>query len=259
MRTHNDGLNRRSFLTRSTALLGGIPLLTSQAASPASAGTAQGAHLHLYCDESGILGKSVVFVLGMVVTSDHIRHEAFIDGLRQKHRFATQLLYNSTDRFKSPFAEAVIDYFSKEPDLRFFAYVLTEEGRMSLHRQGLTVGQVYRHFYETLVSDCTPAEVPKTLNLEPRYSIGDDRNLRRYLMEKIPNLSRIYVAGSASNDLLQIADLFTGCLCGEVHRDSLRSRVKRDVLGLLRSRLRVVNLFDARQTDPPGWFNVTVL
>jgi len=259
MRTRNDGLNRRSFLTRSTALLGGIPLLSSKAASALNASAAQGAHLHLYCDESGILGTDVVFVLGMLVTADHTRHEALIDRLRQKHQFATQLLYNSTDRFKSPFADAVIEYFCNEPDLRFFAHVITDEAVASLRRRGMSLEQVYHHCYKTLISNCTPAEIPKTLNLEARYSIGDDRDLRRYLMENIANLSRIYVAGSGSDDLLQIADLFTGSLYGEVHRDSLRNRVKREVISVLRARLRVASLLDAVETDPPGSFNVTIL
>jgi hypothetical protein len=259
MRTHNDGLNRRSFLTRSTALLGGLPLLSSQTASASLAEGRQAADLHLYCDESGILGVDVLFVLGMVVTTDSVRHEAAVDRLRQDHHFATQLQYNSTDRFKRPFAEDAIRYFFEEPDLSFVAYAITDKAVTSLRSRGFSLEQVYHHYYETLISNCTPPGVPKTLNLEIRNSIGDDRTLRRYLRENVVNLSKINVAGSSVSNLLQIADLFTGSINGDAHIDSLRNPVKREVLSLLRARANVASLLDAGLEDRRGPFNVYVL
>ncbi len=258
MRMRNDGLDRRSFLTRSTALLGGIPLLSPETASAVNADGTRGADLHLYCDESGILGTDVLFVLGMVVTTDSTRHESFIARRRQDHRFATQLQYNSTDRFKRPFAEDLINYFFDEPDLRFVAHAITEGAVADLRSHGLSLEQVYHHYYETLISNCTPSEVSKTLNLEIRNSIGDDRALRRYLRENVINLSRINVVGSSSNDLLQLADLFTGCVYGDAHIDSLRNRVKREVLSLLKARLNVANLLDVRLSSTRGPFCVFV-
>lgn len=259
MRTNKDRLDRRSFLTHSTALLGGLPLLSSEAVSAPAADGRHVADLHLYCDESGIPGVDVLFVLGMVVTTDSTRHEAAIDRLRQDHRFATQLQYNSTDRFKRPFAEDVINYFFDEPDLQFFAYAITDKTVASLRRAGFSLEQVYHYYYETLISNCTASEAPKTLNLEIRNSIGDDRALRRYLRENVVNLSRINVVGSASNNLLQIADLFTGSIYGDAHIDSVRNRVKREVLSLLRARLNVTHLLEAGLKDPHGSFNVTLL
>lgn len=259
METRKNGLDRRSFLTRSTVLLGGVPLLSLQAGSASAGNRGPVADLHLYCDESGILGTDELFVLGMVVTTDTARHELAIDRLRQDHHFATQLEYNSTDRFKCPFAADAINYFFGEPDLRFFAYVVTAKALASLRSQGLSLEQAYHYYYEALISNSTASEVPKTLNLEIRNSIGDDRALRRYLRENVVNLARINVVGSPSTNLLQLADLFAGSIYGDAHIDSLRSRVKRDVLSLLRARLNVKNLLDADMKDPSGSFSVVIL
>jgi len=261
MKTHMDRLNRRSFLTQSTALLGGLPLLASRKASALEAAGSfePGADLHLYCDESGILGHDVVFVLGMLMTTDSARHESFIDRLRQDHSFATQLRYSSTDRFKRAFAEDLISYFLAEPDLQFCAYVITDKAIAYLRNNGYSLEQVYHFYYETLLSSFTAPDVAKILNLEIRNSIGDDRTLRRYLRENVINLSRINLVGSSSNDLLQVADLFTGCIYGDAHRDSLRSSVKLEVLSLLRARLNVDTLLADTLGDARGPFRVFVV
>jgi hypothetical protein len=260
MKTKADRLNRRSFLTQSTTLLGALPLLSSKSVSAAGAdgGPSPGVDLHLYCDESGILGKDALFVLGMLVTTDSARHESFIRRLREDLRFATQLRYSSTDRFKEPFARDLINYFFSEPDLRFCAYVITDTAVAGLRKQGCTLEQVYHLYYELLISNCTAAEAAKTLNLEIRNSIGDDGALRRYLRENVINLSRINIIGSASSDLLQIADLFTGSIYGDVYRDTLRSSVKLKVLDLLRAQLNVDSLLDARLSNARGPFRVFV-
>jgi hypothetical protein len=260
MKTKADRLNRRSFLTQSTTALGALGLLPSRSVSAAGADgdPSPQADLHLYCDESGILGQDVLFVLGMLVTTDTAKHESFIGRLREDHRFATQLRYSSTDRFKEPFARDLINYFFSEPDLQFCAYVIMDTAVANLRKQGYSLEQVYHLYYELLISNCTAPEAAKTLNLEIRNSIGDDQALRRHLRENVVNLSRINVIGSASSDLLQIADLFAGCIYGDVHNDTLRSRVKRDVLNLLKARLNVDSLLDARLSNPRGPFRVFV-
>lgn len=260
MKTNTNRLDRRSFLTRSTALLGGIPLLASKRVSAANAdgSSPPGDDLHLYCDESGILGSDVLFVLGMLVTTDSARHESSISRMRQDHNFATQLRYSSTDRFKQPFASDLINYFFSEPDLQFCAYVVTDEAVAYLRNHGYSLEQVYHFYYEALIADCTAPELAKTLNLEIRNSIGDDGALRRHLRENVANLSRINVVGSSSSDLLQIADLFTGSIYGDAHRDSLRSGVKLEVLSLLRAQLHVDSLLNVRLSNTRGPFCVFV-
>ena len=260
MKTNMNRLDRRSFLTRSTALLGGIPLLASKDVPAANAAGSASSEddLHLYCDESGILGSDALFVLGMLVTTDSARHETSISRIRQDHNFATQLRYSSTDRFKQPFARDLINYFFSEPDLQFCAYVVTDEAVAYLRNHGYSLEQVYHFYYEALIADCTAPELAKTLNLEIRNSIGDDGALRRHLRENVSNLSRINVAGSSSSDLLQIADLFTGSIYGDAHRDSLRSSVKLEVLSLLRAQLHVDSLLHVHLSNMREPFRVFV-
>jgi hypothetical protein len=260
MKTNADKLDRRSFLTQSTALLGAIPLLSpkSVSATQADGSSSPRADLHLYCDESGILGNDVVFVLGMLVTTDSARHESSISRMRENDRFATQLRYSSTDRFKRPFAKDLINYFFSEPDLQFCAYIIMDTSLADLRKRGYSLEQAYHLCYEMLISNCTVPEVPKTLNLEIRNSIGHDEALRRYLRQNVINLSRINVVGSSSCNLLQIADLFTGCIYGDIHRDSLRSSVKLGVLSLLRAQLNVDSLLDVRLSNTRERFRVFV-
>ncbi len=260
MKTNMDRLDRRSFLTQSTAMLGVMPLLSSQSvpAAQARGSSSPGTDLHLYCDESGILGEGVVFVLGMLVTTDSARHESSIGRMRESDRFATQLRYSSTDRFKRPFAGDLINYFFSEPDLQFCAYIIIDTSLADLRKHGYSLEQAYHFCYEMLISNGTPPEPAKTLNLEIRNSIGDDQALRRYLRENVVHLSRINVVGSSSCNLLQIADLFTGCIYGDLHRDTLRSSVKLDVLSLLKAQLNVNSLLDVRLSDPHARFRVLV-
>lgn len=257
MEANRDKLGRRSFLTRSTAVLGAIPLFASQdSASQAHAAATKAGNLHLYCDESGVLGNDAVFVLGMLTATDSLRHEAFIARAREKRNFATELSYSSTDRFKRPFAEDLIDYFFREPDLRFSAYVITAESVARLRSQSHSLEQAYHLYYESLIANGAPADLPKTLNLEIRNSIGSDGSLRRHLRENVVNLSRINVVGAPSSNLLQMADLFAGSIYGDAHRDSMRSRVKREILGLLWARLNVKTLLAPSLGDPRAGFQV---
>jgi len=212
----------------------------------------------LYCDESGVLGLDPLFVLGMVVTTDSGRHQSSIARARLEHSFATELRYSSTDRFKGPFAQDLISYFFEEPDLQFWAYVVRDETVERLRSNGYSLEEVYHLYYETLLSNCTPSDVAKTLNLEARNSIGDDQALRHYLREHVTNLSGINVLGSSSSDLLQIADLFAGCIYGDAHRDTLRSAGKLEILALLRARLNVDSLLDVKLESPDRSFRVFV-
>jgi hypothetical protein len=260
VKASTDRLDRRSFLTQSTALLGTVPLLSSESVSATRTGgsPAPAADLHLYCDESGILGDDVVFVLGMLVTTDSARHESSISRMRENDRFATQLRYSSTDRFKRPFAADLIRYFFSEPDLQFCAYIITDTSLADLRKRGYSLEQAYHFCYEMLISNCTAPDAAKTLNLEIRNSIGDDEALRRYLRQNVIKLSRINVVGSSSCNLLQIADLFTGCIYGDLHRDTLRSSVKIEVLNLLKAQLNVDSLLDVRLSNTRGRFRVFV-
>jgi hypothetical protein len=66
------------------------------------------------------------------------------------------------------------------------------------------------------------------------------------------------VLSSSSSDLLQLADLLTGSVYGDVHVDTLSSQVKLELLGLLKSKLNVRTLLDKRLGDPNGPFRIFV-
>jgi hypothetical protein len=87
MKTNAGGLDGRSFLSRSTTLPGGVPLLSSNSASAVQigGGSTPGPVLHLYCDEGGIISNDVAFMLGMPVTTHSARRESAIGCKRETH------------------------------------------------------------------------------------------------------------------------------------------------------------------------------
>ena len=261
METERKEFNRRSFFAKSTILLGGIHAVSSETASAtiADAADMSNGDTHLYCDESGVLGRDSVFVIGMLSMSSSTPHNRYIHQLRERHNFWTQLKYSSTDRFKTPFAVDLINYLLGDNGLQFSAYVITYEAVQFLKRYRLSLEDVYYLYYELLISNGTAPRANKILNLEIRNSIGNDRVLWKHLRNNISNLSTINILASSSDDLLQFADLLAGSIYGDVYLDSLRNLVKSQLLELLKSRLNVDSLLDKRLENTNGPFRVVVI
>ncbi|MEJ7683377.1 MAG: hypothetical protein WKG06_37065 [Segetibacter sp.] len=72
----------------------------------------------LFIDESGF-GRTPS-VIGVLRSSASFNIESKIKALRKKHNYRSELYYRSTDKFKSPFAKDLINYFFEEPSLTFY-------------------------------------------------------------------------------------------------------------------------------------------
>lgn len=165
----------------------------------------------VYISESGVFGKDPLFVIGVLTingTSD--KHEKNLDAIRKKHNYKTQLTYRSNDRFKEPFAKEVIDYFINEQELYFSVQVLHEPNTISNH-------------------DTKNALIKKKLKIFKGIagSVSQDNIIVKYQLPFVPStyfkkkfeiktnkkLKSLY---SESSNLLQLADLVTGCIRGDI-------------------------------------------
>jgi hypothetical protein len=70
------------------------------------------AAVYVFSDEGGDFKERPCFLVGMLITSDHVRIEAEITKRRQAAGYADrELKYSTTDRLKVDFGRSVIDLF----------------------------------------------------------------------------------------------------------------------------------------------------
>ncbi|MBI4514085.1 MAG: hypothetical protein HY702_08245 [Gemmatimonadetes bacterium] len=237
MSSHAHSCTRRFFLTRSPILVGSSALFPACERDPFSLEPDSDAPrtdgLHLYIDESGTPSGGGIFVAGALVAQNPVKHERRIQQLRREHRYYTELRYSSTDRFRVPFARAVIRYITGDRDLRFMARVAEGD-----------VAEGYVDLYATLLQETVAVEEPFVAHVERRSSGGRDRLLQQELLTRVRNLRRVEIIdGSAGNELGQVADLLTGSIYGEM--SGVRDRAKAGLLAELRSQLGVSRLLHA--------------
>ena len=142
-----------------------------------------------------MLANSPYFGLGLVLTRDPERHERHILNLRLKHGFRNELKYSSSDHHKTAFAEAIIDYFWHEPDLRFSGQII-DNSQHDLdffgkgHQKGPQPRDVaYGYRYKELILRSTPPRDELVLILDDRTRAKEDK-LPRYLKQNIPKKHR---------------------------------------------------------------------
>jgi hypothetical protein len=99
-----EPISRRQFVVGAAATL-------TLPATARAAGTSW-----IYTAESGRR------VIGVLTTTDPVRHEHMLAGLKVACGYARRLRYTSTDRLKAPLALAVIDHLAKADDLWFTAF-----------------------------------------------------------------------------------------------------------------------------------------
>lgn len=200
--------------------------------------------LYIYGDESGDLRREPYFLLGMVKTRTPARHENQIQQLRLETGYRHELKYSSGDKFKVPFAKEVIDYTLDEPDLQFAALLIDTTQHELDHFDGRddpirAEDVAYNYRYKLLILKNTPRYGDLVVHLDDRDRAQAD-NLPEYLRQEINNLKSLQLVDSKKHQLVQIADILTGSIYGEV--TGTTHEVKREVLRHLNDRLGVDDL-----------------
>jgi len=180
---------------------------------------------YIYGDESGGFKNKPYFLLGIIQTYDPSTHDAVIESLRQKHQYPRQFEYKKTDRLKIALCRDVIDYFVACEDLRYQALLIpTAAYDLRLYR---TAGErsartpeivSYNYRYKQIIRNNTSEQNELVIILDGRTTARDD-NLPTYLQREIPNIKNVQLVNSQKHNLVQLADLLTGCIYGDVTKN----------------------------------------
>ena len=202
----------------------------------------------MYGDESGGFKHEPYFLLGIVQTYEPDAHDAAIEWLRDQHAYSRQFEYKKTDRLKLGLARDVIDYFVENDDLEFQALLIpTVQYDLRRYRTAAAAGGrsseivSYNYRYKQIIRKNTSGHDELVVILDER-TIAKDDNLAAYLQQEIPNIKNVQLVNSQKHNLVQLADLLTGSVFGDLTNNT--HPVKRAIIEHLRGRLKVQRLTD---------------
>jgi len=203
---------------------------------------------YVYGDESGGFNNEPYFLLGIVLTYAPEVHDAVIEALRDKHGYSRQFEYKKTDRLKRGLCEDVIDYFVECDDLEFQGLLIPtrlydlRHYRKDYDDSARTPQIVsYNYRYKQIIRNNTSLRDELVVILDERTTAKDD-NLPQYLQRQIPNVKSVQLVNSQKHNLVQLADLLTGSIFGDVTNNT--HPVKRSLIDHLKRRLQVSRLTD---------------
>ncbi|MDQ2844557.1 MAG: hypothetical protein M3Y72_26620 [Acidobacteriota bacterium] len=171
--------------------------------------------------------------IGALVCTQFLTHQRSIHNLRQQYRYHSRLLYRSTDKFRIPFVDALIDYFVREKDLAFVAHLFSGYDRPDFEQPvSLEQRLLRQHFAAVLKHTLTRHKITASEPVVIHFrGLGagrvDNLELVRHLRSEIPksqvfsdtwNRQLGYQIGKAGhrwpapNNLAQLG----GFLCGSV-------------------------------------------
>lgn len=263
----SGSVDRRSFLTGGLALLGSSALascdravLEPEVQDPADRRQGPATDLwpvSLHLDHSGSLDGLGHAVVGGLVTPTPALHEEALEQLREQgaRYYYRRLTYSSNDRNKLDYARAAIDHLLEAEGLMFQARVIGpgDHGRSGSLLQA----------YERLIGEIVGVDAEGSVELEPTTSVGLDPELRDHLDGSFGGLS---IGGGSPSNLLQLTDLLTGSIYGDVTRTPRRrgtshphprgQSVKDQLITHLRERLDV-RLLTHRSLEQHPTFRVS--
>ena len=197
---------------------------------------------NLYIDESGNFGSAEPFVLGALLTTNPDRHFKQFSSIRTKNKYRLTLRYGSNDEHKLPYARQLLEYFFAEKDLRFCAYACTSAKNAAWPTDPKIKEITYHDLYGKLLGRCATKNENLSLTLKQRTTTGEDQFLYDYLKKKFIRIDALQVVRAHQNDLMQFADLLTGCIAADKTRP--KDQTKQSVLKSLKEKLSFSSLWE---------------
>jgi hypothetical protein len=235
---------RRSFLGKS---LFGIALLPSLAnmgkwfggEKPAS----EAASTDLFICESGIYGLHDKFVIGALEPGKPNQAAQAMQNLRDNLRYRSVLSYNSRDKYKKDYAEALIDLFVSG-DFLFTAYIVSSEEYHQLNRPSKSQKQAKKtQLYQELFGKHKGKGWQK-VQVKSQSAYGPGEKFKQKF--KGATGKDIAAAHTMDSDLLQFAGFLTGHVFAEINGQPVRNRTKQALHAYLKERLGVESLAEGK-------------
>jgi hypothetical protein len=204
---------------------------------------------YVYGDESGGFKNEPYFLLGIVLTYEPHVHDKVVEELRERHGYSRQFEYKKTDRLKTGLCKDVIDYFVECDDLEFQGLLIPtalydlKRYRKDFDSSARTPEVIsYNYRYKQIIRKNTSLRDELVVILDER-TIAKDDNLAEYLQRQIPNVKSVQLVNSQKHNLIQLADLLTGSVFGDLTNNT--HPVKRGIIDHLKQRLGVARLTNA--------------
>jgi hypothetical protein len=252
MSTVNGYCDRRSFLRGTLAICGAafFPEFLALGSS----------QLHVFLQEvPSVFTEGIGSGLGMLLVRYPEAVEAQINHLRVQFHFRTRLRH-STNKFQRDFVNNLLDYFFKEPDVRFAARVLTK--RTAQKETEKDFYELYKFHYKQFLRDNLPTNQGVVITLPDNrrsaaYRVLQDLKSEFPVVDQINRAAAVHKAalvhkssvkhkaGVNQNDLLEMSGYIARYVCGEAPSATvLSNRTKVEILHHLRGRLNVTTLLD---------------
>lgn len=178
-----------------------------------------------FCSESGMLGKDELYILGVMMVPNNTKSfEKVLKAQREIRKFYIELSYSSNNSHKMEFAKDCINFFM-DNDMRFVAKVVRKDDFRSAIRGNLSPNKKKKFklsLYQSILSDLDSENIGMHLG-KPNFVVksqslfGPTRNYNDWFKQEL-KLNYKAVHHSESN-LLQLADVLTGCIRGDLSND----------------------------------------
>lgn len=222
-------MNRREFIVGSIILAFSSSILSE---------TKKHRKIDIYIDESGDVGTRRSFVIGALVVESDYDYQR-ISNIRKNSGFKQILKYSSSNKFKKNLSAPLIDEFFSNRKMRFRAIAFPETVNVTWPSRKRLRTELYNHNYVNFVDFSIAPNVEVNLYLERRAQSGEDRYLKDFMEKRLKNVKISFIKEKES-DLLQLSDLFTGSIFGEIN--SVRNRTKKSIISHLKAVMNTTSL-----------------
>ena len=229
-------MNRRNFISYSSIALGGATVLRQNLDVTTISGNAK-----YFFAKSGIAGNSNDACFGILKTSDYDNDNDWLLRARNDFGFRSELRYSNNDKFKVPFAKALLDYFISRDSLSFACASISrttfnngiENSSNQISR--LQKGNIKANYIHQLLGELEP-ETNQVVIMKSEYSFGSGNQFHRFFEHNtaITTVDKIYF----EEDLLQLSSLITGCIKADLQQSSLNA-VNTQILNHLKGALGI--------------------
>ncbi|MBM4402209.1 MAG: DUF3800 domain-containing protein [Candidatus Cloacimonetes bacterium] len=206
---------------------------------------------YIFGDESGDFKTKPYFIIGFIRTETMDIFEKKIKELRQKYDFHFEIKYSSTNKLKIPLSKAIVDLFFNSTGLEFRSIVKSNlifdlsyfrRSKIGIPAKDLAYNKTYRE----VIEHNTAKNERVIVYIDDKSRLKAD-NLLEYLKKQIPQVRDVQPRNSKDLQLLQLADLVTGSIYGDLTGNN--HPVKRELISYILDYLPIKSFTEKMSTS----------